>query len=179
MKKSSFKGCFCSKAFTLIELLVVILIIGILAAIAVPQYQKAVEKSRATQALTLVQAAALSAQRYYLENGVYPTFISGATTNVSKINQLGLDIDMPELKGFSYRWLYDGTPETLRYVGVTRQGLDCRYTISHTLPTNTRKCWINSTYDSDDICASVCRAICGVDALTKQAGSGEFGCVMK
>jgi len=55
--------------FTLIELLVVVLIIGILAATAVPQYQKSVEKSRAMTAASNVRALAEAQRRYFLETG--------------------------------------------------------------------------------------------------------------
>lgn len=74
------------RAFTLIELLVVVLIIGILAAVAVPQYNKAMEKSRFVQALTVVKALGNAQEMYYLENGFYAT----------QIEQLNVDFPFEE-----------------------------------------------------------------------------------
>ena len=70
-------------AFTLIELLVVVLIIGILSAIALPQYQKAVEKASMTEAITAVEKMAQAQQIYQLANGNF----------TRDINEL--DIDYP------------------------------------------------------------------------------------
>ena len=59
------------KAFTIIELLVVVLIIGILAAIALPQYQKAVTRSRFANLMPLTRAIQEAEERYYLANNTY------------------------------------------------------------------------------------------------------------
>ena len=57
--------------FTLIELLVVVLIIGILAAMALPQYFKAVERSRMTEAITIMDSIVKSQRRKFMQTNDY------------------------------------------------------------------------------------------------------------
>lgn len=57
------------KGFTLIELLVVVLIIGILSAVAVPQYTKAVNRARFSQVLVTMDALKKGIDTFYLANG--------------------------------------------------------------------------------------------------------------
>ena len=74
MKKDMQK---CSKqknhkrGFTLLELLVVVLIIGMLAAIAVPKYQESVEKAIMQEAIINLKAIADANERFYMINGRY------------------------------------------------------------------------------------------------------------
>ena len=72
------------KAFTLIELLVVVLIIGILAAIAVPQYQKAVMKANLHRGVSLVESLYQAQQAYYLAHGDFATDIDALDVSIPK-----------------------------------------------------------------------------------------------
>ncbi len=75
---------FTKKGFTLIEILVVVLIIGILAAIAVPQYQKATLKSRTIQARATLASLKEAQEAFYMTNMHYTTNIKELDINIDE-----------------------------------------------------------------------------------------------
>ncbi len=95
MKKQSTRW-----GFTLIELLVVVLIIGLLAAVALPQYQKAVKKAQSREVYVALEALDKAYSEHYLNDGK------------SSVYYDRLSIKLPELKYFKYAYpnpVYNGS----------------------------------------------------------------------
>ncbi len=85
------------KGFTLIELLVVVLIIGILAAVALPQYNKATLKSQLYALVPIVHSLRMAQENYYLEHGYYADSLSD------------LDVTPPSMPEVAFSVLKNGT----------------------------------------------------------------------
>ena len=76
--------------FTLIELLVVVLIIGILSAVALPQYQRAVQKTRLMNYYQMAQGIRRAQEMYYLANGKYSIPVEDLDVDYTQVCELNL-----------------------------------------------------------------------------------------
>ena len=150
-----------NKGFTLIELLVVVLIVGILSAVALPQYTTAVERSRATEGITLMSDVAKSAERYRSQKEVWPTSFDV------------LDVEIPENGTSSHGGkLFDiafgscSASGTTCAITATRKNISNAYKLTTTITeldsgafSTVRKC--EPVSGSDTKATDFCNAITG------------------
>ena len=159
--------------FTLIELLVVVLIIGILAAMAMPQYFKAVERSRMAEAVTLMDSVVKAQRRKFMQ------------TNRYALNFEGLDVAPKGATGGEY--YTKGDPQTGRGGNGFMIGLDAlnEFTdggvwadrVFNGIPVHSSlqyKYFLSRAYQSDNVQCygynqagqELCADFCGIDTPT-------------
>ena len=169
--------------FTLIELLVVVLIIGILAAMALPQYFKAVERSRMAEAITIMDSIVKAQRRKFMQTNRYANRFEG------------LDVSPKGATGG--RYYTKGDPETGRGGNGFRMNLEySTFGSSHVIAYRTvdgsmysdslqYKYTLYRFYQSDNVtCAGInqaglelCADFCGIDTPARRCcdnGTADF-----
>ena len=156
--------------FTLLELLVVVLVIGILAAIALPQYKFAVAKSKYATLKNITKSLKESVDRYYLATGEYPT----------KYGDLDIDLNINnewDYKNVSFYIFFPGVDSCEIYY-KNNTTIWCKKIIlgtlmtysDHAYPTNKRVCLAYSS-NTSDVPNRVCQSETGKTAEQGQCQS--------
>ncbi len=110
------------KGFTLIEIMIVVVIIGILAALAIPRFRQAALKSKIDEAKVVLKHIYEAAQSYYSQYGSYPStadwgtfwvFHNASTKNDNWVSPPGFKVDKPSgYPRFTYVMLHLKNPAT-------------------------------------------------------------------
>ena len=160
--------CTAIAGFTLIELLVVVLIIGILAAVALPQYNVAVEKSRLGAMMPNIKTLKNAAELYYMANGAYIDDVSVMDiSNISGCTDIGEGQLLCGNNGwYDWRISDDGNAEAAG--GYTRPKGKFKTGIvmygDHSQTPGVVECWAKS---DDTVAKRVCKSMGGTESRTQ------------
>ncbi len=94
------------RAFTLVELMIALIVIGALAAIAIPSYQQYIEDTKNKQAIKDIAELSMAMERFHTENATFPGNLAALGANLpgndpwgNAYQYLGIDVTPPPANG--------------------------------------------------------------------------------
>lgn len=172
MKNRNLQYFWCNKqGFTLIELLVVVLIIGVLAAMALPQYRVAVGMSRASTMYAFMRGVDQAQQAFYMANNRYATTFDslsvGIPSGFTKTDEKTIS------KGRMKCWLMTahGNAEISIKCDVNPLGV----TLEKYHLNSYYICWADK---NEELANQICRNLSGKDEHNTVSGNISFGYFM-
>ena len=153
-------------AFTLVEVLIVILIIGVLAAIAYPQYKLSLLRSEYSKLKGYVETMHDSVQRYYLSNGTWPKKLTDL--DIELAGQLASNDTYIRIKNPSGTecWLWNTGSSGYVACAFTRFNYNVRYEHNFLGSSTDRNCY-TGTSETDTIVAKLCQLETGKTSTNK------------
>jgi len=133
-----------SKGFTLIELLIVVAIIGIIAAIAIPNLLNAIDRGKQKRTMADMRSIGTAVESYAVDNNVYPVAATVAT--LTGLVQPIYIKTMPAVDGWSNAFVVDSIATQYTIYSTGKDGTGSTCTAGTTTTFNSEICFINGQF---------------------------------